>query len=44
MDESVGGGSPLDTPDEAILPKELSRVSPGEPRERRGKMGLREGH
>jgi hypothetical protein len=32
VDEAVGGGSLLDTLDKAILPEELSRVSPSEPR------------
>ena len=44
MDESIHGGSPLDTPDEAILPKEFSRISPSKPRERRRKAQLREGY
>ena len=38
----VGGGGPLDTPDEVVLPKEFSRISPSEPRERRRKARLRE--
>ena len=44
VDETVGGSGLLDTPDEVILPEEFSRISPGEPRERRHKARLREGH
>ena len=44
VDETVSGGGPLDTSDKVILPKEFSRISPSEPRERRRKAWLRKGH
>ena len=40
----VVGGSLLDAPDKLVLPKEFSRVSPSEPRERGGVSGIWEGN
>ena len=44
VDEAVGRGGPLYTPDEAILPKEFSGISPSEPGKGRRKAWLWEGH
>jgi hypothetical protein len=44
MDETVVGGSFLDAPNEAILPKEFPRISPSKPREGRCLSGIWEGN